>query len=603
MTKKKLKFLKTLSFSLMFGIFAFNSAALAGTYYVKKSGNDSNDGLTWNTAFATITKAVNSATRNDEIRVGAGTYAENISIRFDNISLYGSYPANGGDVQDYEKNITIIDGQNKGRVINADSGIYLDGFTITNGNAGYGDGGGVYYGSNGEISHCNFIKNSARNGGGIAFGSRLNSQPGVTDCTFTENTATEQGGATYQVKYISDCTFTRNSSEIMGGAIFEAEEVSYCTFIENNSDDGGAIFSIEFVSYSTFTKNSAGYDGGAITYVRDVSSSTFTENTAGEHGGAISRLEGGDGLRDCTFIKNTAGNQGGAVHRVSPLLSNCVFKENKAGTGGGVYEPAISTTITIEKCTFEGNEATDDGGAIKLEGEAYYSRGNVSILNSTFTSNHAKIGGGLFLDVYGGWRRVKHCTFVDNVANDGKEIYTASRTADEFLNCIIWNANGNPINYVNQDNDNGWTTFTNCAMRDETSTENFNPIYIENFSSSHSPEKVSVNEVEHTVFKLNANDTELIQKGKALTFKNDDVMFYDDQIEVSRNLKRPTIGAIEYQRNSNNDDYGSDNSDNSDSSNISENTSVVRKGSSSGCNSGVLIYGLILVSGLLMKRK
>lgn len=52
--------------------------ASAKTYYVRKSGNDSNSGSSRSQAFATIGKAVETASLFDRIFVGAGTYQESI---------------------------------------------------------------------------------------------------------------------------------------------------------------------------------------------------------------------------------------------------------------------------------------------------------------------------------------------------------------------------------------------------------------------------------------------------------------------------------------------------------------------------------------------
>ena len=73
---------------------------MGGVLYVKTNGSDNSDGLTWNTAFKTIEQAIKSAYAGDEIRVAAGTYTENLTIA-KSLSLYGGYPANGGDNRNY----------------------------------------------------------------------------------------------------------------------------------------------------------------------------------------------------------------------------------------------------------------------------------------------------------------------------------------------------------------------------------------------------------------------------------------------------------------------------------------------------------------------
>lgn len=51
-------------------------AALATTYYVRKTGNNSNSGTSSSNAYLTITKAIASAQPGDVVYVGAGTYSE-----------------------------------------------------------------------------------------------------------------------------------------------------------------------------------------------------------------------------------------------------------------------------------------------------------------------------------------------------------------------------------------------------------------------------------------------------------------------------------------------------------------------------------------------
>lgn len=54
-------------------------STLAETYYVRSSGSDSNNGLSKDFAFATLTKAIQTAAAQDTVYVGAGTYSETAS--------------------------------------------------------------------------------------------------------------------------------------------------------------------------------------------------------------------------------------------------------------------------------------------------------------------------------------------------------------------------------------------------------------------------------------------------------------------------------------------------------------------------------------------
>lgn len=105
------------------------------SYYIKtpqNGGSDSNDGLSWNTAFATFGHAIKTAASGDEINVAAGTYTENITSS-KRLSFYGSYPAKGGNVLDFKNNITIIEGRYSGFVVTLNADTVISGLTIAHG--------------------------------------------------------------------------------------------------------------------------------------------------------------------------------------------------------------------------------------------------------------------------------------------------------------------------------------------------------------------------------------------------------------------------------------------------------------------------------------
>lgn len=57
-------------------LLALCSHTRAATYYVRKSGNDSNAGTSTAAAFKTVSKAISTATAGDTVYVGAGSYSE-----------------------------------------------------------------------------------------------------------------------------------------------------------------------------------------------------------------------------------------------------------------------------------------------------------------------------------------------------------------------------------------------------------------------------------------------------------------------------------------------------------------------------------------------
>ena len=79
----------------------------AGTYYVRKSGNDGNSGTTPAQAFLTIKKAATVASAGDTVYVGAGTYTDKAEVSNDGTSTdpirfvadsAGTYTFDAGDV-------------------------------------------------------------------------------------------------------------------------------------------------------------------------------------------------------------------------------------------------------------------------------------------------------------------------------------------------------------------------------------------------------------------------------------------------------------------------------------------------------------------------
>jgi len=250
-------------------------------YHVKAAGSDLGEGTSWETAFATLQKALDTAGSSHEVWVAAGVYkpsspsgrAATFTLE-NNLAIFGGFPAGGGTWAqcDPVTNQTVLsgdlnsddgpsfanNGDNSYHVVTGsgtNSTALLDGFTIRAGNANdstgsfYHHGGGLYAASGSPtIRNCVFQGNHAVWGGGLSH--RLASSPMVINCQFLGNTSTQGGGAVSNgndatgTPTFINCLFVRNStgggSYGYGGAVYDvdldgSQRFVNCTITANSS--------------------------------------------------------------------------------------------------------------------------------------------------------------------------------------------------------------------------------------------------------------------------------------------------------------------------------------------------------------------------------
>src|SRR5690606_25485210 len=109
-------------------------------------------------------------------------------------------------------------------------------------------------------------------------------------------------------------------------------------------------------------------------------------------------------VRGCSFVDNSAmvdiGGPGGAILAVyvrDLAIEDSHFEGNAAVFGGAVaiqatnyFSDPFGARSTISRCTFLGNSAFADGGAIEAQ-----VTGALEIVGSLFAGNSAKTGGAL----------------------------------------------------------------------------------------------------------------------------------------------------------------------------------------------------------------
>jgi predicted outer membrane repeat protein len=294
------------------------------------------------------------------------------------------------------------------RIFTIDSGdtVTLAGLTITGGNLGsspfnslFANGGGISSLGTLTVNNCVITNNGGWLGGGI-FGHDLT----VTNCVIDNNSAFDGGGIEADHLTLTNSIISNNSDTTgvsYGGGILVNQPGTFTndTFLNNSSPLGGAVFD----QGSTFT------------------GCTFTGNTsllpwqsALGRGGAIWEGSGGANIDNCTFSGNSASQGGGAIWSekgTMPTISRSTFVGNQAinsvnsrtdGLHDGMGGAVGGFDGTIINCTFTGNSATNQGGAIWWE---VASPNVATIANSTIVGNSIPSSGegsGVYLQPPGG---------------------------------------------------------------------------------------------------------------------------------------------------------------------------------------------------------
>jgi hypothetical protein len=336
------------------------SQASAATWYVSPTGNDANDGTSWDNAKQTIQAGVDAAEPNGMVFVDDGIYLLTNQITVSKgITVFGA-----GTIAN-----TIIDCQNQCRGFYLGEGCVLDGVLVTNGFVDNADGGGVYCVSTNSVLRDCVIKNSrARHGDGV-YGGTLE-----YGCNIINNLATNNGGGVYN-SIVSDGYIAFNSAVNGGaayGSILDYSEVNY----NSASQNGGGVYNCT-VSFSDLAGNKAisGEGGGA--YESAMNNCIVMLNQAINGAGAR-----GDTLNNCLVLGNEGTNSGGAY---SSTLNNCTIVRNKAETGfAGATASILNNCIAFnETSASAGNLDGNCTVAYTCAPDAPAGSGNITVQDPT----------------------------------------------------------------------------------------------------------------------------------------------------------------------------------------------------------------------------
>ncbi|CAN0108913.1 unnamed protein product [Ectocarpus sp. 12 AP-2014] len=332
---------------------------------------------------------------------GAAIYADASTVSWD------------GDGTEFSHNSA----DSQGGAIHAAAGsiVYWDGDgTEFSFNSADSDGGAIYIsfstvywdGDDTEFTH-----NYGGQGGSIrAYDSNMS---WIGNGTRFSSSSSSEGGAMYvtraNLSWDGNGThFNNNSASFTGGAIRATESKASwhgdMTFFSNNSasDVGGAINmdyggSLWCDGNTIFSNNVAGGDGGAL---------ALTAVQAHDYFIPVVHMSGG------AFVGNTAAGDGGATY-MSDIegrhnFEDITYESNSATNGGAVAASRTEATVMFSRCSFLGNTASKNGGAVETFD------GSEQFTSSFFEGNSADAGGALSL--IGGTANVSGCSFLSNSA-------------------------------------------------------------------------------------------------------------------------------------------------------------------------------------------
>lgn len=437
-----------------------------GRLYVKaKGGADGSDGKSWETAFQTITRAIEE-TESDgglyDIWVAEGTYRESVTVDVSTrVSLCGGFMGDETQLsqRDTMSSPTIIDGQYQ-RLCVRNSGL-LDRCEITRGNGNTGSdtwytcAGGI---SNvrGVVSNCVVHDNRATRkdlpgsdggwGGGI-----YNDEGSILACDVYSNVSDSRGGGICSIGgEITSCT-------IHGNLVYYGGTDPYQD--EYDAAGGGVYATGSAITNCTVEQNTAGGSGGGIFLDRVYLGSEYSAvmncevrgNKAGSDGGGIANLVPAD-IADCVIRDNVAGKRGGGSFGGGDM-TECDIFGNTAAQGGGVFLAGMALS-----CTIHDNVTSETGGGAYANDFGVLA--NCLVVGNRVTSPNGVGGGGVFNEGI-----VIHCTVCgngsDTVEQKGGGVYLSDYGAGVVINSIVWGNDGGDI-YANSESDYEWSVSSSC---------------------------------------------------------------------------------------------------------------------------------------------
>ncbi len=217
--------------------------------------------------------------------------------------------------------------------------------------------------------------------------------------------------------YVNDKTLSISKSLTLEGSVNTVIDGNASKIMEVTADATVVLTNLSFTNGNDALVGAISNEGKLT-----ISNSNFYSNKATGNSGTIITNKNKLNINNSKFYQNSAGK--GVVNNQNDALlviDNSEFYNNDMTSFSNSYGIVYTTSAnaTISNTVFR-NNAVKYGGAIYATKSSDATIGIVNIINSTFESNSANTGQGGALFVSGGECIIKESMFINNKANPGK---------------------------------------------------------------------------------------------------------------------------------------------------------------------------------------